>query len=111
MAAAKELENEGISCEVIDLRTVRPIDYDTVIESVKKTNRLVIVEEAWPLASISREIAYKVQKDAFDYLDAPVKAVTTADTPLPYAPTLIEASLPNVQRTVKAVKEVMYVKN
>ncbi|MCE3226647.1 MAG: alpha-ketoacid dehydrogenase subunit beta [Bacteroidetes bacterium] len=111
MAAAKELENEGISCEVIDLRTVRPIDYDTVINSVKKTNRLVIVEEAWPLASLSREIAYKIQKDAFDYLDAPIKAITTADTPLPYAPTLIEASLPNVSRTIKAVKEVMYVKN
>jgi pyruvate dehydrogenase E1 component beta subunit len=111
MAAAKELENEGISCEVIDLRTVRPIDYNTVIESVKKTNRLVIVEEAWPLASISREITYKIQKDAFDYLDAPIKAITTADTPLPYAPTLIEASLPNVTRTIKAVKEVMYVKS
>jgi pyruvate dehydrogenase E1 component beta subunit len=109
MAAAKELEAEGINAEVIDLRTVRPIDYNTVIESVKKTNRLVVVEEAWPLASISREIAYKVQKDAFDYLDAPVKAITTADTPLPYAPTLIEASLPNVTRVIKAVKEVMYV--
>lgn len=109
MAAAKELEAEGINAEVIDLRSVRPIDYHTVIESVKKTNRLVIVEEAWPLASISREIAYKVQKEAFDYLDAPVKAITTADTPLPYAPTLIEASLPNVTRVIKAVKEVMYV--
>lgn len=108
MAAAQELEKEGISVEVVDLRTVRPIDYDTVINSVKKTNRLVVVEEAWPLASISREIAYKVQKDAFDYLDAPVKAVTTADTPLPYAPTLIDASLPNASRVIKAVKEVMY---
>ncbi len=108
MAAAVELEKEGINVEVIDLRTVRPIDYDTVINSVKKTNRLVVVEEAWPLASISREIAYKVQKDAFDYLDAPVKAVTTADTPLPYAPTLIEASLPNAARVIQAVKEVMY---
>jgi len=111
MAAAKELEAEGINAEVIDLRTVRPIDYNTVIESVKKTNRLVIVEEAWPLGSISREITYKIQKEAFDYLDAPIKAITTADTPLPYAPTLIEASLPNVARTIKAVKEVMYVKN
>ncbi|MCW3075781.1 MAG: alpha-ketoacid dehydrogenase subunit beta, partial [Bacteroidetes bacterium] len=110
MAAAKELEEEGINAEVIDLRSVRPIDYDTVIESVKKTNRLVIVEEAWPLASISREITYKIQKEAFDYLDAPVVAITTADTPLPYAPTLIEASLPNVARTVKAIKEVMYIK-
>ena len=109
LAAAKELEAEGISVEVVDLRTVRPIDYATVIESVKKTNRLVVVEEAWPLASISSEIAFKVQKDAFDYLDAPVLRVTTADTPLPYAPTLIEASLPNVAKVIKAIKEVMYV--
>jgi pyruvate dehydrogenase E1 component beta subunit len=108
-AAAKELEGEGISVELIDLRSVRPIDYETVITSVKKTNRLVIVEEAWPLASLSGEIAFKVQKDAFDYLDAPVLRITTADTPLPYAPTLIEASLPNVERVVKAVKQVMYV--
>jgi pyruvate dehydrogenase E1 component beta subunit len=110
MAAAKELEAEGIEAEVVDLRSVRPIDYYTVIESVKKTNRLVIVEEAWPLASISTEITFKVQKDAFDYLDAPILRITTADTPLPYAPTLIEASLPNVARVVKAVKETMYIK-
>ncbi len=110
LAAAVELEKEGISAEVIDLRTVRPIDYDAIIASVKKTNRLVIVEEAWPLASISSEITFKVQKDAFDYLDAPILRVTCADVPLPYAPTLIEASLPNAARVVKAVKEVMYVK-
>lgn len=109
MAAAKELEAEGINAEVIDLRTVRPIDYNTVINSVKKTNRLVIVEEAWPLASISSEITFKVQKEAFDYLDAPILRITTADTPLPYAPTLIEASLPSVAKVIKAVKEVMYV--
>lgn len=109
LAAAEELAKEGIQAEVIDLRTVRPIDYATVINSVKKTNRLVIVEEAWPLASISSEITFKVQKDAFDYLDAPVLRVTSADVPLPYAPTLIEASLPNVARTIKAVKQVMYV--
>ena len=108
LAAAKELEKENISAEVIDLRSVRPIDYATVINSVKKTNRLVIVEEAWPLASISSEIAYMVQKNAFDYLDAPVKRITSADVPLPYAPTLIDASLPNLARTVKAVKEVLY---
>ncbi|MBL7913133.1 MAG: pyruvate dehydrogenase complex E1 component subunit beta [Bacteroidia bacterium] len=108
-AAAKELEAEGISVEIVDLRTVRPIDYETVITSVKKTNRLVIVEEAWPLASISSEIAFKVQKDAFDHLDAPILRITTADTPLPYAPTLIEASLPSVAKVIKAVKEVMYV--
>jgi pyruvate dehydrogenase E1 component beta subunit len=108
LKAAEELQKEGISAEVIDLRTVRPIDYDTVIASVKKTNRLVIIEEAWPLASISSEITYMVQKLAFDYLDAPIRRITTADVPLPYAPTLIEESLPNVTRTVKAVKEVMY---
>jgi pyruvate dehydrogenase E1 component beta subunit len=109
LAAAAELEKEGISAEVIDLRSVRPIDFNAIINSVKKTNRLVIVEEAWPLASISSEITFKVQKDAFDYLDAPILRVTSADVPLPYAPTLIEASLPNAARVVKAVKEVMYV--
>lgn len=108
--AAALLEKEGISAEIIDLRSVRPIDYATVIESVKKTNRLVIVEEAWPLASISSEISFKVQKEAFDYLDAPILRVTSADVPLPYAPTLIEAALPNANRVVRAVKEVMYIK-
>ena len=108
LKAAEELEKEGISAEVIDLRSVRPIDYDTIVSSVKKTNRLVIVEEAWPLASISSEITYMVQKNAFDYLDAPIRRITTADVPLPYAPTLIEESLPNVAKTVRVVKEVMY---
>jgi pyruvate dehydrogenase E1 component beta subunit len=103
LAAAEELQQAGISAEVIDLRTVRPIDFKTILESVKKTNRLLIVEEAWPLASISSEIAFHVQHNAFDYLDAPVKRVTCRDVPLPYAPTLIEASLPNVARTVQAV--------
>jgi len=107
-AAADELAKEGISVEIIDLRSVRPIDYETIINSVKKTNRLVVVEEAWPLASISSEVAFNVQKNAFDYLDAPVRRVTSADVPLPYAPTLIEASLPNVSRVVKTVKEVLY---
>jgi len=110
IAAADELQKENISAEVIDLRTVRPIDYKTIIESVKKTNRLVVVEEAWPLASISSELAFNVQHNAFDYLDAPVKRVTCRDVPLPYAPTLIEASLPNIERTVKAVKAVLYKK-
>lgn len=108
MAAAAELEKEGISAEVIDLRTVRPIDYAAVVESVKKTNRLVIVEEAWPLSSIATEITYHVQRHAFDYLDAPVHRVNSLDVPLPYAPTLIQAILPNVEKTVKAVKAVMY---
>jgi pyruvate dehydrogenase E1 component beta subunit len=107
-AAADELEKEGISCEIIDLRTIRPIDYQTVIDSVKKTNRLVIVEEAWPLGSIATEVSFKVQKEAFDYLDAPVLRVTSADVPLPYAPTLIEAALPNPARIIKAVKSVLY---
>jgi pyruvate dehydrogenase E1 component beta subunit len=106
--AAVELEKEGISAEVIDLRSVRPIDYATVVESVKKTNRLVIVEEAWPLAAISSEITYHIQKHAFDYLDAPIHRINSLDVPLPYAPTLIEAILPNVARTVKAVKSVLY---
>src|ERR1700757_2909838 len=96
LKAAEELEKEGISCEVVDLRSVRPIDYAAIIESVKKTNRLVIVEEAWPLASISSEITYMVQKEAFDYLDAPIRRVTSADVPLPYAPTLIDVALPNI---------------
>jgi pyruvate dehydrogenase E1 component beta subunit len=111
LGAAVELEKEGISVEVIDLRTIRPIDYNTVIESVKRTNRLVIIEEAWPLGSIATEVAFKVQKEAFDFLDAPVKRITAADVPLPYAPTLIEASLPNTLRVIRAVKEVMYVKS
>jgi pyruvate dehydrogenase E1 component beta subunit len=108
MAAAAELEKDGISAEVIDLRTVRPIDYAAVVESVKKTNRLVIVEEAWPLAAISSEITYHIQKHAFDYLDAPIHRVNSLDAPLPYAPTLIQEILPNVERTIKAVKAVMY---
>ena len=107
--AVEELTKEGINAEVIDLRTVRPIDYDTIINSVKKTNRLVIVEEAWPLGSIATEITFKVQKDAFDYLDAPVVRVVSADTPLPYAPTLIKEALPNAERVVRAVKNVLYV--
>jgi pyruvate dehydrogenase E1 component beta subunit len=108
LAAASELEKEGISAEVIDLRTVRPIDYATVVESVKKTNRLVIVEEAWPLSSIATEITYHVQKHAFDYLDAPIHRINNYDAPLPYAASLIEVILPNVEKTVKAVKAVMY---
>ena len=107
--AVEELTKEGINAEVIDLRTVRPIDYDTIINSVKKTNRLVIVEEAWPLGSIATEISFKVQKDAFDYLDAPVLRVVSADVPLPYAPTLIKEALPNAERVIKAVKSVLYV--
>lgn len=107
-AAAAELAKDGIEAEVIDLRTVRPIDYHSIVESVKKTNRLVIVEEAWPLASISAEISHHVQRNAFDWLDAPVHRITNKDVSLPYAPTLIEEVLPNVARTIEAVKAVAY---
>ena len=106
--AVEELTKEGINVEVIDLRTVRPIDYDCIINSVKKTNRLVVVEEAWPLASISSEIAFNVQRNAFDYLDAPIQRITTADTPAPYSPTLLKEWLPNSEDVIKAVKKVMY---
>ncbi|MEZ4921568.1 MAG: pyruvate dehydrogenase complex E1 component subunit beta [Crocinitomicaceae bacterium] len=106
--AAEELEKEGISCEIIDLRTIRPIDYAAVVESVKKTNRCVVVEESWPLASISSEIAYHLQNYAFDHLDAPVKRVTQTDTPFAFSPSLIDAALPNVPRIIAAIKSVMY---
>jgi len=110
LGAAEELAKEGIDAEVIDLRTIRPLDWATIIESVKKTNRLVIVEEQWPFGSVSSEIAYRVQKDAFDYLDAPVKRITAADTNMHYAGNLVAAALPSVERTVKLVKDVMYMK-
>lgn len=106
--AADKLAEEGISAEVIDLRTVRPIDYDTVLNSVKKTNRMVIIEEAWPMASLSSEIAFNVQRDAFDFLDAPVKRVCTADVPMAYAPNLVEEFMPKLSKIIEEVKSVMY---
>lgn len=106
--AAEVLEKEGISIEIIDLRTIRPIDYTTVVESVKKTNRCVVLEESWPLASISSEIAYHLQRYAFDYLDSPVLRVTQTDTPFAFSPTLIDEALPNVERLVRAVKTSLY---
>jgi pyruvate dehydrogenase E1 component beta subunit len=106
--AADELAKEGIEAEVIDLATIRPLDWYTILESVKKTNRLVIVEEQWPFASISSEITYRIQKEGFDYLDAPIRRITSADAPMHYAPNLVAAYLPDVTRTVKLVKEVMY---
>jgi pyruvate dehydrogenase E1 component beta subunit len=109
LEAAKALEEEGISAEVIDLRTIRPLDHATIVESVKKTNRLVVIDESWPFAGVSAEIAYEIQKYAFDYLDAPVTRVNAADTSLPYAPTLVEAYLPNADKIVKAAKEVLYI--
>jgi pyruvate dehydrogenase E1 component beta subunit len=108
LEAANQLAKEDVSVEVIDLMSVRPIDYATVVNSVKKTNRLVIVEEAWPLAAISSEVTYHIQRHAFDYLDAPVYRVNSMDVPLPYAPTLIEAILPNVKRTIEAVNATLY---
>mgnify|MGYP006266103131 CR=1 FL=1 len=106
--AAAEMQKEGVSCEVIDLRTVRPLDYETIVESLKKTNRLVIVEEAWPLSSISTDISHHVQRFAFDFLDAPIHRINSRDVPLPYAPTLIEEVLPNVKRTIEAINAVTY---
>ncbi|MBN9351403.1 MAG: pyruvate dehydrogenase complex E1 component subunit beta [Chitinophagaceae bacterium] len=108
LGAAEELAKENISAEVIDLRTIRPLDWETILNSVKKTNRLVIVEEQWPFASISSEIAYRVQKEGFDYLDAPVRRITSADAPMMYAPNLVKGYLPSIERTVNLVKEVMY---
>jgi pyruvate dehydrogenase E1 component beta subunit len=110
LEAAKELEKEGISAEVIDLRTIRPLDRETIINSVKKTNRAVVVDEAWPFAGVSSEVAYSIQKLAFDYLDAPVIRVNSADTSLSYAPTFVEEYLPNPGKIIRAVKEVTYVK-
>ena len=110
LGAAAELEKEGVSAEVVDLRTIRPLDWMTVLESVKKTNRLVIVEEQWPMCSVSSELGYRIQKEGFDYLDAPVRRITSADAPLHYAPNLVALALPDVARTVKLVKEVMYLK-
>jgi pyruvate dehydrogenase E1 component beta subunit len=109
LAAAEEAAKEGISVEVIDLRTIRPLDIDTIVNSVKKTNRLVVLEESWPVASISSEIGYRVQRHAFDYLDAPIVRLTQADVPFAFSPSLIDAALPNVDKVVRALKEVLYV--
>ena len=104
MEAVAILEKENISVEVIDLRTIRPIDYKSIVDSVKKTNHCVVVEESWPLASISSELAYHLQHYAFDYLDAPVYRVTQTDTPFAFSPTLIEAALPSLEKIVKGIK-------
>ncbi|PIB30385.1 pyruvate dehydrogenase complex E1 component subunit beta [Maribacter sp. 4G9] len=106
--AADELEKEGISCEIIDLRTVKPLDYEAVVKSVKKTNRLVVLEEAWPFGNVATEITYHIQANAFDYLDAPIIKINTADTPAPYSPVLLEEWLPNHEDVIKAVKKVLY---
>lgn len=105
---AEILAKENIELEIIDLRTIRPIDYGTIVESIKKTNRCVVVEESWPLASISSEIAYHAQRYAFDYLDAPVLRITQTDTPFAFSPTLIEEALPNKEKLIAAIKHVLY---
>jgi pyruvate dehydrogenase E1 component beta subunit len=110
LGAAAELEKENVNAEVIDLRTIRPMDWMTVLESVKKTNRLVIVAEEWPMCGVASELGYRIQKEGFDYLDAPVLRLTSADAPMHYAPNLVAAYLPDIPRTVNMVKEVMYMK-
>ena len=106
--AADELKKENISCEIIDLRTVRPMDHEAIFNSVKKTNRLVILEEAWPFGNVSTEITYQVQSQLFDYLDAPIEKINTADTPAPYSPVLLKEWLPNSIDVINAVKKVLY---
>jgi pyruvate dehydrogenase E1 component beta subunit len=106
--AADVLSKEGIECEIIDLRTVRPMDHKTILDSVRKTNRLVILEEAWPFGNVATEITYQVQEQAFDYLDAPIIKINTADTPAPFSPVLLEEWIPNSDDVIKAVKKVLY---
>jgi len=108
--AADALEKEGISCEIIDLRTIRPLDIEAIFTSVKKTNRLVILEESWPFGNISTEITYQVQNEVFDYLDAPIEKINTADTPAPFSPVLFKEWLPNSEDVIAAIKKVMYFK-
>lgn len=108
-AADQLKENYDVEAEVIDLRSLRPLDYHTIVESVKKTNRIVAIEESWPLAAMCSEITYQVQKNAFDFLDAPVKRVTGADVPMSYAPTLVEAFLPDPDTIVARAKEALYI--
>ncbi len=110
MQAAEDMEKEGISVEVIDLRTVRPLDFDTIIASVKKTNRLVILEEAWPFGSVSSEITYMIQQKAFDYLDAPIKRITTPDAPAPYSAALFAEWFPKLEKVKEEIKKAMYIK-
>lgn len=106
--AAEELAKEDISCEIIDLRTVKPLDYEAIVKSVKKTNRLVVLEEAWPFGNVATEITYHIQSNAFDYLDAPIIKINTPDTPAPYSPVLFAEWLPNSKDVVTAVKKVLY---
>lgn len=107
LKAADELEKEGIDVEIVDLRTLRPLDMDPVIESFKKTNRAVIVEEGWKSFGVGSEISSQIYEKAFDYVDAPIKRVAQKEVPLPYNRTLEQMALPQVEDIVKAVKEVL----
>jgi pyruvate dehydrogenase E1 component beta subunit len=108
LGAAEKLAAEGIEVEVVDLRTIRPMDIQTIVESVKKTNRCVTVEEGWPQGSVGSEISAQLMTHAFDYLDAPVARVTGRDVPMPYAANLEKLALPNVEDVVAAAKSVLY---
>jgi pyruvate dehydrogenase E1 component beta subunit len=108
LKAAEELEKDGVSCEVIDPRTIRPLDIETIVESVKKTNRVVIAEESHPFCGVAAEISAEINERAFDYLDAPVKRVSGADVPMPYAKNLEQLAIPGFQQIVAAVREVAY---
>jgi len=108
LKAAEVLEKEGVSCEVIDPRTIRPLDVGTIIESVKKTNRVVVAEESHPFCGVAAEISTEIMERAFDYLDAPVKRVSGADVPMPYAKNLEDLAIPDVDQIVAAVRQVAY---
>jgi len=108
LKAAEVLGKQGVSCEVIDPRTIRPLDIDTIVKSVRKTNRVVVAEESHPFCGVGVEISQEITERAFDYLDAPVKRVSGADVPMPYAKNLEDLAIPNVDQIVAAVREVAY---
>jgi pyruvate dehydrogenase E1 component beta subunit len=108
LKAAEELAQQGIDCEVIDPRTIRPLDIDTIITSVKKTNRVVVAEESHPFCGVGAEISAEINERAFDYLDAPVKRISGADVPMPYAKNLERLAIPGVEQLIAAVREVSY---
>jgi pyruvate dehydrogenase E1 component beta subunit len=108
LKAAEALEQQGVSCEVVDPRTIRPLDIDLIIESVKKTNRCVVVEESHPFCGVAAEVSAQVMELAFDYLDSPVKRVSGADAPMPYAKNLEDLAIPTVDKVVEAVRAVSY---
>jgi pyruvate dehydrogenase E1 component beta subunit len=108
LKAAEELEKAGVSCEVIDPRTIRPLDIETIVKSTRKTNRVVVAEESHPFCGVAAEISTQIMEQAFDFLDAPVKRVSGADVPMPYAKNLEELAIPTVEQIVAAVREVSY---